>query len=83
VPELLAGFASKMLTSELTLWALCTGSSTAHLLQALEDYLPVLLGLVKEGGGLRHSVQFVWTNQEDNAEVKLSSIIYACQLHYD
>uniref|UniRef100_A0A0D9W7D8 BRO1 domain-containing protein n=1 Tax=Leersia perrieri TaxID=77586 RepID=A0A0D9W7D8_9ORYZ len=44
------------------------GSSTANLLQALEDYLPVLLGLVKEGGELRHSVQFVWTNQEDNAE---------------
>uniref|UniRef100_A0A453CGN2 Uncharacterized protein n=1 Tax=Aegilops tauschii subsp. strangulata TaxID=200361 RepID=A0A453CGN2_AEGTS len=45
------------------------GSSTANLLQALEDYLPVLLGLVKEGSELRHSVQFVWTNQEDKAEV--------------
>lgn len=44
------------------------GSSTANLLQALEDYLPVLLGLVKEGSELRNSVQFVWTNQEDNAE---------------
>ncbi|VAH49703.1 uncharacterized protein [Triticum aestivum] len=44
------------------------GSSTANLLQALEDYLPLLLGLVKEGGELRHSVQFVWTNQEDKAE---------------
>uniref|UniRef100_A0A453CGM7 BRO1 domain-containing protein n=1 Tax=Aegilops tauschii subsp. strangulata TaxID=200361 RepID=A0A453CGM7_AEGTS len=44
------------------------GSSTANLLQALEDYLPVLLGLVKEGSELRHSVQFVWTNQEDKAE---------------
>ncbi|KAF0893452.1 hypothetical protein E2562_025249 [Oryza meyeriana var. granulata] len=44
------------------------GSSTANLLQALEDYLPVLLGLVKEGRELRHSVQFVWANQEDNAE---------------
>ncbi|KAM0851099.1 hypothetical protein ACQ4PT_052649 [Festuca glaucescens] len=44
------------------------GSSTANLLQALEDYLPVLLGLVKEGSQSRHSVQFVWTNQEDNAE---------------
>ncbi|XP_006652541.1 uncharacterized protein LOC102715104 [Oryza brachyantha] len=44
------------------------GSSTANLLQALEDYLPVLLGLVNEGGELRHRVQFVWANQEDNAE---------------
>jgi len=43
------------------------GSSTASLLQALEDYLPVLLGLVKEGSTLRHTVQFTWTNQEDNA----------------
>jgi hypothetical protein len=78
------------------------GSSTANLLQALEDYLPVLLGLVKEGeellryGGLvfcwltillfrliqpvnsagselRHGVHFVWTNQEDNAEVCVGS----------
>ncbi|KAJ1271957.1 hypothetical protein BS78_06G166200 [Paspalum vaginatum] len=44
------------------------GSSTANLLQALEDYLPLLLGLVKEGSMLRHKVQFAWTNQEDNAE---------------
>ncbi|KAL5214450.1 hypothetical protein ABZP36_003602 [Zizania latifolia] len=44
------------------------GSSTANLLQALEDYLPALLGLVKEGSELRHRVQFVWANQEDNAE---------------
>jgi hypothetical protein len=29
--------------------SVCAGSSTANLLQALEDYLPVLLGLVKEG----------------------------------
>ncbi|PAN39213.1 hypothetical protein PAHAL_7G228200 [Panicum hallii] len=43
------------------------GSRTANLLQALEDYLPFLLGLVKEGSTLRHTVQFTWTNQEDNA----------------
>lgn len=30
-------------------FCLCAGSSTANLLQALEDYLPALLGLVKEG----------------------------------
>ncbi|KAL6634810.1 hypothetical protein ACP70R_027481 [Stipagrostis hirtigluma subsp. patula] len=44
------------------------GSSTANLLQALEEYLPVLLGLVKEGSKLRSKVQFVWANQEDVAE---------------
>ncbi|CAL5020692.1 unnamed protein product [Urochloa decumbens] len=44
------------------------GSSTANLLQALEEYLPVLLGLVKEGTQLRNKVQFVWANQEDVAE---------------
>lgn len=44
------------------------GSSTANLLQALEDYLPLLLGLVRDGGELRNSVEFVWTNQEDKAE---------------
>ncbi|PWZ40937.1 hypothetical protein Zm00014a_001953 [Zea mays] len=44
------------------------GSSTANLLQALEDYLPVLLGLAQQGSVLRHKVQFTWSNQEDNAE---------------
>ncbi|CAN6232599.1 unnamed protein product [Urochloa humidicola] len=44
------------------------GSSTANLLQALEEYLPALLGLVKEGRQLRNKVQFVWANQEDVAE---------------
>nr|XP_051193626.1 uncharacterized protein LOC127306967 isoform X1 [Lolium perenne]XP_051193627.1 uncharacterized protein LOC127306967 isoform X1 [Lolium perenne] len=45
------------------------GSSTANLLQALEEYLSVLLGLVKERGSeLRNKVQFVWSNQEDDAE---------------
>jgi len=44
------------------------GSSTANLLQALEDYLPALLGLVKEGSVLRNKVHFTWSNQEDNAE---------------
>ncbi|GJN21672.1 hypothetical protein PR202_gb09172 [Eleusine coracana subsp. coracana] len=44
------------------------GSSTANLLQALEEYLPVLLGLVKESSELRNKVQFVWTNQEDVAQ---------------
>ncbi|KDP45823.1 hypothetical protein JCGZ_17430 [Jatropha curcas] len=44
------------------------GSTLADLHQALEDYLPVLLGLVKDGSHLQHKVQFVWINQEDDAE---------------
>lgn len=74
------------------------GSTLADLQQALEDYLPVLLGLVKDGKAcinvtlvrmyqlfqisansvayllfagsqLQYKVQFVWVNQEDDAEV--------------
>ncbi|KAG6777234.1 hypothetical protein POTOM_017051 [Populus tomentosa] len=44
------------------------GSTLADLHQALEDYLPVVLGLVKDGSQLQHKVQFVWMNQEDEAE---------------
>ncbi|GLT29904.1 hypothetical protein SLA2020_047370 [Shorea laevis] len=44
------------------------GSTMADLHQALEDYLPVLLGLVKDGSHLQYKVQFVWVNQEDEAE---------------
>ncbi|XP_042501886.1 uncharacterized protein LOC122079457 isoform X2 [Macadamia integrifolia] len=44
------------------------GSTLADLQQALEDYLPVLLGLVKDGSPLQNKVQFVWINQEDEAE---------------
>ncbi|XP_048226650.1 uncharacterized protein LOC8262211 isoform X3 [Ricinus communis] len=44
------------------------GSTLADLHQALEDYLPILLGLVKDGSHLQHKVQFVWINQEDDAE---------------
>ncbi|XP_057736124.1 uncharacterized protein LOC130951486 isoform X1 [Arachis stenosperma] len=44
------------------------GSTLADLQQALEDYLPVLLGLVKDGCYLQYKVQFVWVNQEDDAE---------------
>lgn len=44
------------------------GSTLADLQQALEDYLPVLLGLVKDGSPLQHKVQFVWINQEDDVE---------------
>lgn len=73
------------------------GSTLADLLQALEDYLPVLLGLVDDGNAgfrlfvpdansldrmswlnaylycagsnLQYKVQFIWMNQEDEAEV--------------
>jgi hypothetical protein len=45
------------------------GSTLADLHQALQDYLPVLLGLVKDGSQLQHNVQFAWMNQEDEAEV--------------
>ncbi|RAL41293.1 hypothetical protein DM860_010087 [Cuscuta australis] len=44
------------------------GSTLGDLLQALEDYLPVLLGLVKDGSPLQHKVQFAWVNQEDDVE---------------
>ncbi|CAN1354660.1 hypothetical protein LINPERPRIM_LOCUS43481, partial [Linum perenne] len=44
------------------------GSTLADLHQALEDYLPVLVGLVKDGSQLQHTIQFVWMNQEDEAE---------------
>ncbi|XP_071702199.1 uncharacterized protein [Rutidosis leptorrhynchoides] len=44
------------------------GSTLGDLLQALEDYLPVLLGLVKDGSPLQHKVQFTWINQEDDLE---------------
>ncbi|TQD94206.1 hypothetical protein C1H46_020158 [Malus baccata] len=44
------------------------GSTLADLQQALDDYLPVLLGLMKDGSQLHHKVQFLWVNQEDDAE---------------
>ncbi|KAJ1380554.1 BRO1 domain [Sesbania bispinosa] len=47
------------------------GSTLADLLQALEDYLPVLLGLVKDGSHLEYKIQFVWVNQEDDKEANL------------
>ncbi|RDY03230.1 hypothetical protein CR513_13201, partial [Mucuna pruriens] len=47
------------------------GSTLADLLQALGDYMPVLLGLVKDGSHLQYRVQFVWVNQEDDKEANL------------
>ncbi|XP_022763879.1 uncharacterized protein LOC111309192 isoform X2 [Durio zibethinus] len=44
------------------------GSTLADLQQALEDYLPVLLGLVENCNQLKHNLQFCWINQEDDGE---------------
>lgn len=44
------------------------GSTLADLQQALEDYLPILLGLVENGNQLQDKLQFSWLNQEDDAE---------------
>ncbi|KAK1556243.1 hypothetical protein Q3G72_001311 [Acer saccharum] len=44
------------------------GSTLADLQHALEDYLPVLLGLVQNGSQLQNKFQFSWGNQEDDTE---------------
>lgn len=44
------------------------GSSLADLQQALEDYLPVLMGLVENGNQSKLRLQFSWVNQEDETE---------------
>ncbi|XP_062220820.1 uncharacterized protein LOC133920158 isoform X3 [Phragmites australis] len=45
------------------------GSTSADLLRALEEYLPVLLELIKEAGSdLEDKIVFSWMNQEDDAE---------------
>ncbi|KAL0335852.1 UNVERIFIED_CONTAM: hypothetical protein Sradi_4797100 [Sesamum radiatum] len=56
------------------------GSTLGDLLQALEDYLPVLLGLVKDGNPLQQKVQFVWVNQEDEAEMHRVFQMYASNI---
>ncbi|CAA7410620.1 unnamed protein product [Spirodela intermedia] len=44
------------------------GFPQADILQALEEYLPVLLGLAKDGTEIVHQVEFSWVNQVDDAE---------------
>uniref|UniRef100_A0ACD5Z8S1 Uncharacterized protein n=1 Tax=Avena sativa TaxID=4498 RepID=A0ACD5Z8S1_AVESA len=44
------------------------GSTSADLVQALEEYLPVVLGMTKDGSELEDKIQFAWMNQEDDAE---------------
>ncbi|KAK8615456.1 hypothetical protein V6N13_017044 [Hibiscus sabdariffa] len=43
-------------------------STLADLHQAIEDYFLVLLGLVTDESQLQYKVQFIWVNQEDEAE---------------
>eukprot|EP01018_Ginkgo_biloba_P022322 Gb_02550 [translate_table: standard] len=53
------------------------GSTLADLQQALEDYLPVLLGLTKDGCQLKDLVEFTWINQEDDElETAMSNVWY-------
>ncbi|XP_010540036.1 PREDICTED: uncharacterized protein LOC104813932 [Tarenaya hassleriana] len=52
------------------------GSTLSDLHHALEDYLPVLLGLTKDGSHLQFKVQFVWVNQEDEAEETAMSNVW-------
>ncbi|PKA56022.1 hypothetical protein AXF42_Ash014695 [Apostasia shenzhenica] len=52
------------------------GTSTfSDILQALEDYLPVLLGLAKNGQ-LKDKVEFIWVNQEDDEETTIGNVWY-------
>lgn len=53
------------------------GSTLPDLQLALEDYLPVLLGLAKYGNQLNDFVEFSWINQEDDEkETVLSNAWY-------
>ncbi|KAH9289825.1 hypothetical protein KI387_033942 [Taxus chinensis] len=66
------------------------GSTLADLQQALEDYLPVLLGLTKEGSQLNDLVDFIWVNQEDveqettvsNAWYEILSVLHMMSMLY-
>lgn len=52
------------------------GSTLADLHHALEDYIPVLLGLTKDGSHLQFKVQFNWVNQEDEEEETAMSNVW-------
>ncbi|CAM8943893.1 unnamed protein product [Rhodiola kirilowii] len=49
------------------------GSALADLQQALEEYMPVLLGLVKDGNRLQHELSYAWMNHEDDSEEHVMS----------
>lgn len=40
----------------------------ADLQLAIEDYLPVLLGLMENEGSFKEALEFAWTNQEDSQQ---------------
>ncbi|KAL4379179.1 hypothetical protein GQ457_02G012680 [Hibiscus cannabinus] len=60
------------------------GSAITELQQALEEYLPILVGLTKKEHGLEDSVEFKWKNLEDgrqetsvaNAWFELLSVVH-------
>ncbi|KAF8085546.1 hypothetical protein N665_0664s0013 [Sinapis alba] len=52
------------------------GSTLADLHQALEDYLPVLLVLTKDGSHLQFKVHLNWVNQEDEKEETAMSNVW-------
>ncbi|KAK8673407.1 hypothetical protein V6N13_111745 [Hibiscus sabdariffa] len=60
------------------------GSAITELRQALEEYLPILVGLTKKEHGLEDSVEFKWKNLEDgrqetsvaNAWFELLSVVH-------
>ncbi|KAK9038212.1 hypothetical protein V6N11_023095 [Hibiscus sabdariffa] len=63
---------------------LSCGSAITELRQALEEYLPILVGLTKKEHGLEDSVEFKWKNLEDgrqetsvaNAWFELLSVVH-------
>ncbi|KAE8672665.1 Detected protein of unknown function [Hibiscus syriacus] len=62
-------FSSWTENSKATLFCSATWRFTlTDLKQALEDYLPVLLGLVENDNRQKHSLRFCWINQEDDME---------------
>ncbi|KAK8519016.1 hypothetical protein V6N13_017732 [Hibiscus sabdariffa] len=66
--EVMAGQEAPMTTKPRRTATQHGGSTLTDLQQALEDYLPVLLGLVENDNRLKHNLQFCWINQEDDVE---------------
>ncbi|XP_077228918.1 endosomal targeting BRO1-like domain-containing protein isoform X2 [Tasmannia lanceolata] len=65
------GFAERLvaLRNRIVLLAEGTGGSAIlELQQALEDYLPVLLGLMKNVQHLEEMVEFIWKNPQDHRQ---------------
>ncbi|KAL4280492.1 hypothetical protein GQ457_03G005140 [Hibiscus cannabinus] len=66
--EVMAGQEAPMTTKPRRTATQHGGSTLTDLQQALEDYLPVLLGLVENGNRLKHNLRFCWINQEEVSE---------------